>query len=132
MSANLIFIYVASGIGSCLGLILLLYNVVAAILFMREQTDGTSSGLAKATWALGLLALLFAGAPCLNMLLPIAAIVLARIERGRIYRDESSLAGATPVRMGNVNGWCAFFLGLLLYMGLIGAFMPGFGTPEGG
>jgi hypothetical protein len=74
---------------------------------------------------MGLVALLLAGVPCLNLILPIVAIIMARVERGRIYRDESSLAGATPVRMGSVNGGCAFLLAMLLYLGAIASVLPG-------
>ncbi len=125
MFGNLVFLYVTGGIGSCVGFILLLYNVVAALLFMREQTDGTSSGLAKAAWATGLLALFLWPMPCIGSVVAIAAIVLSRVERGRIYRDESSLAGATPVRMGSVNGGVALLIQILALIGLIAGMVTG-------
>lgn len=129
LMANLLFMYVSGGLGSCMGLILLLYNVVAALLFMREETEGNSSGLAKASWALGLLALFLWWLPCLGAVVSLVAIAVSRVERGRIYRDESSLAGATPVRMGSVNGSVALLLQILLFLGIIAGFLGG-GAPS--
>lgn len=112
-------VYATGGAGSCVGMLVLFYNLVAAILFLREETDGKSSGLAKAAWALGLLALLLWWLPCMGGLLAILAILVARFERGRIYRDDSSLAGATPVRMGSLDGFVALPLQLLSLLGLV-------------
>ncbi len=123
LSGNLVLLYLAGGVGSCLGMLLLLYNLVAAVLFLREETEGSSSGLAKAAWALGLVALFLWWAPCLGSMVALVAMVVARIERGRIYRDESSLAGATPVRMGNVNGGVALLLQLFVLLSALGSFL---------
>jgi hypothetical protein len=119
MSGNAILMYVSGGLGSCLGVVVLLYNLVTALLFLREETEGTSSGLAKAAWALGLLAMFVWWMPCVGGVVAIAAIVVARVERGRIYRDESSLAGATPVRMGSVDGTVALLLQCLVFIGAL-------------
>ena len=119
MSGNAILLWVSGGMGSCVGLVVLLYNLVTAVLFLREETEGTSSGLAKAAWALGLLALFLWWMPCVGGLLAVVAIVVARVERGRIYRDESSLAGATPVRMGSFDGAVAVLLQILMFVGML-------------
>lgn len=128
MSGNAILMYVSGGMGSCVGLVVLLYNLVTAVLFLREETEGTSSGLAKASWALGLAALFTWFLPCVGGLLAIAAIVVARVERGRIYRDESSLAGATPVRMGSVDGGVALLLQLLMFVGMLAGIIAAWRT----
>jgi len=112
-----LFLYVAAGLGSCVGLVLLMYNVVAAVLFMREEGDGVSSGLAKAAWATGVFALFTWAVPCVGLLVALTAVVLGRVERGRIYRDESSLAGATPVRMASVNGGVALAMQVFAFLG---------------
>ena len=119
MSANLVLLYLAGGVGSCLGMLLLLYNLVAAVLFLREDTEESSSGLAKAAWGLGLLAVFLWWTPCFGSLLAIVAMILARVERGRIFRDEAPLAGATPVRMGNVDGGITLLLQFLLFVGIV-------------
>ena len=130
LTANLIFLYVSAGIGSCLSMILLLYNVVAGVLFLREDTgDERAGGLAKAAWALGLVALLAWPLPCVGSLLAISAMVISRVERGRIYRDESSLAGATPVRMGSVNGGVALMIQFFAMAGLLVGVLTGAGGP---
>jgi len=128
MSGNLILVYVTGGIGSCVGMLVLVYNLVAAILFLREETDGRSSGLAKAAWALGLFALFLWWMPCLGAMVAMLAIVVARVERGRIYRDESSLAGATPVRMGSVDGGVALLLQLLSFLGIVAGVLAASGA----
>ncbi len=129
-SANLVFLYVGAGLGSCLGFALLLYNLVAGVLFMREETEGSSSGMAKVAWALGIVALLAWPAPCIGALIAIAAMVISRVERGRIYRDESSLAGATPVRMGSVNGSIALLIQVLVLSSVVASFLMGTGAVE--
>jgi hypothetical protein len=113
------------GVASCVGLLALFYNVVALIMFMREDSEGSASMLAKASWAVGLLSLMFAGLPCFGLFLPLVAIIMSRLERGRIYRDESPLAGATPVRMGSVNGGIAVLIVAIMSTGLIAALAMG-------
>lgn len=119
MSGNLVLLYLTGGVGSCLGMILLLYNLVAAVLFLREDTEEGSSGMAKAAWAVGLMSLFLWWMPCVGAVVALVAIVLARIERGRIFRDEAPLAGATPVRMGNVDGGIALLLQFLMFVGFV-------------
>jgi len=118
-SANLGFMYGAGGVGSCLVALLLLYNLVVAVMFLREETDGVSSNMAKAAWAVGVLAVLGWWFPCVGAVLAIVAIMLAQIERGRIYRDESSFAGSTPIRMGRIDGIVVLIVQLILMGGMI-------------
>jgi len=117
--ANWMFFSLTASISSCIGMLLVGYNLIALIMFMREESEGTSSGLAKAAWGVGLMAVFFSMTPCLGVFLPLVAIILARVERGRIYRDESPLAGATPVRMGSVNGGVAMLMWVLGSAGLL-------------
>lgn len=107
-SANaFFFLYVGAFFGSCMGLFLLLYNVVGLVGFLREDNVEPASALAKAAWAVGLLSGLLG--PC-AWVGAVLALILARVERGRIYAETSSLSGATPCRMATVNG------GLILAM----------------
>jgi len=124
-SASFGFMYGAGGIGSCLVALLLLYNLVVAVMFLREETDGASSPMAKATWAVGVLAVLGWWFPCVGAILAIAAIVLAQIERGRIYRDESSFAGSTPIRMGRIDGIVVLIVQLILIGGIVATVLRG-------
>ena len=112
-------------LASCVGTLMVVYNLIAVVMFMREESEGTASGLAKGAWAVGMAALLFSGVPCFGLFLPLVAIILARVERGRIYREESALAGATPVRMGSLNGGIAFLIFLISSVGLITAMLTG-------
>lgn len=128
LAPNMMFFSVTLGISSCVGMILLAYNLIALVMFMREETEGSASGMAKAAWGLGILSLFFSAAPCLGVFLPLVAIIVSRVERGRIYRDESPLAGATPVRMGSVNGSCAMLIWLITSVGLVGSFTMGGGA----
>ena len=118
MEANsFFFMYVAGTLGSCVGALLFLYNVVGLVSFMREDTGGESASmLAKAAWAIGFLSGLLG--PCM-WFGAVIALILARVERGRIYAEKSPLAGATPCRMASVNGglmlviWVVFTAGAL-------------------
>jgi len=105
-----LYLSITSGVGTCIGALLLAYNVIALVMFMREDSEGSASGMAKAAWGLGVVSVFTAGMPCIGMLMPFLPIILARVEKGRIYRDESPLAGATPVRLAGINGWIAFML----------------------
>jgi len=123
--ANLVFLYLTGGIGSCVGIVVILYNLIAAALYLREETEGRSSGLAITSWAIGMLAMLVWWLPCVGGLAGLLAVLVSRYERGRIYRDESSLAGATPVRMGYVNGGMAVILHVLMFAGVLGSWLLG-------
>jgi hypothetical protein len=101
-------------IGSAMGVVVVLYNLVAVALYLREETEGRSSALALTAWAIGVLALLLWWMPCVGGIAALLAMTVSRIERGRIYRDEAPLAGATPVRMANTDGSTA----LLLHTGI--------------
>lgn len=104
--------YLGMGVGNCIIFLLALYNLVALIGVMRSSDeDGSASGLAKGAWGMGCLsAMFFPCAPLLSLL----AVVMSRIEIGRVYRDESTLASATPARMGSVNGGIAFVVWALV------------------
>ena len=116
---NWLYMAISGGMATCLGALLLAYNVIALVMFMREDSDEAASGMAKAAWGLGLLSVFTAGLPCIGSLIPFVPILLARVEKGRIYRDESPLAGATPVRLAGINGWMALILSALFLLGTV-------------
>lgn len=113
-SPSYFIMYLFSGVGQCVLFLLALYNLVALISVMRSEGDG-ASGLAKGAWGMGCLAAIFY--PCAP-LLSLIAVVMSRVEIGRVYRDESPLASATPARMGSVNGGIAFLAWMLLILGV--------------
>ena len=123
--ANLGFLYLTGGIGSCVGVVVVLYNLIAAALYMREETEGRSSALAITSWAIGMLAMFVWWLPCVGGIAGLLAMIVSRYERGRIYRDESGLAGATPVRMGYVNGGMALILHFALWIALFASWALG-------
>ncbi len=105
-----------AGIGNCILLLLALYNLVAFIGVMRAETEESASGLAKGAWGMGCLAAMFY--PCAP-LFSLVAFIMSRIEIGRVYRDESPLASATPARMGSINAGLAFIVWLLMMFGMV-------------
>lgn len=125
-SVNLVFLYFTAGMGSCVSLLVALYNLIAVALYLREDTEGHSSGLALAAWTFGVLAALIWWMPCVGGLAAMLSMLIARMERGRIYRDEAPIAGATPVRMANGNGNIALVLHSILMFSLIASWL--FGT----
>src|SRR5687767_4152456 len=94
--SNPVFLYFTGGIGSCVGFLVVLYNLMAIVLYQREDTEGRSSALALTAWGIGMLSVLLWWMPCVGGLAALLAMTISRIERGRIYRDEAPLAGATP------------------------------------
>lgn len=109
-------LYLFAGVGNCVILMLALYNLVALIGVMRSGDEVGASGLAKGAWGIGCLsAVIFPCAPLLSLI----AIVLSRVEIGRVYRDESPLSSATPARMGSVNGGIALLVWFLVVVGAL-------------
>lgn len=114
-SPSYFILYLFAGVGNCVLFLLAIYNLVALIGVMRADTEQGASGLAKGAWGMGCLsALIYPCAPLFSLV----AVVMSRIEIGRVYRDESPLASATPARMGSVNAGVAFLAWLLLILGL--------------
>lgn len=99
------------------GIVVLLgiYNVIAGILFLRESIDGNASVIAKSAWALSGLALTTWCIPCVGTGAALVAMILARLERNRIYESKAPLASATPVRMARINGGWSLFLQMVGY-----------------
>lgn len=120
MTGSQFVVSVVGAAGSCFGLLLLLYNVLSFALFLRESTEGSSSGLARASWAAGILALFLWWLPCGGALIALVAIGTSRMERGRIFRDESPLAGVTPIRLGSMNGVLVLGLQTVLILATLG------------
>lgn len=115
-SPSYFILYLFSGVGQCVLFLLALYNLFALIGVMRAETEEGASGLAKGAWGMGCLsAILYPCAPLFSLI----AVIMSRIEIGRVYRDESPLASATPARMGSVNAGVAFLAWLLLALGLV-------------
>lgn len=108
------------GVGNCIILLLALYNLIALIGVMRSKDEGGASAIAKGAWGVGCLsAVIFPCAPLLSLV----AIIMSRIEIGRVYRDESPLASATPARMGSVNGGVALLVWFLTLLGVLVSFL---------
>jgi hypothetical protein len=104
-------LYAGTSVGSCAMMLLVLANIVVLVQFMREKSDETASGMAKASWAIGFSAMFFG--PC-GFFPALVAIILSRVETGRIYRGESELRSATPARWGSINGGVIMFLQFLV------------------
>lgn len=120
---SLFFIYVAGTLGSCIGILLFLYNVVGVVSFLREDTGGESASmLSKGAWAIGFLSLLLGPCAWFGALL---ALILARVERGRIYAEKSPLAGATPCRMASVNGGLVLVIWAIFTAGILASWLAG-------
>jgi len=116
------------GFNLCVLSVLVLYNIVALIGFMREKTDESASGLAKGAWVVGLLSL-FMG-PC-GWFFGLLAMILANVERRRMYQEKSPLASATPVRMGSVNGSATLFLTIIALIGGLASYFAGAASAAG-
>ena len=115
-------LYAASGFGSCIWFLLMFYNLISLIQFMRSDTDGeTASGLSKAAWAVGFLSFLLG--PCM-WFGAVIALIMSKVERGRIYTEVSSFASSTPCTMGSINGGVTLVMYAVFLVGaLAGAFL---------
>ena len=92
--------FIGLGGASCLGMLLTVYNLFVLIGVFRAKDEEAASGMAKAAWALSLAAW-FLG-PC-GLFVAFIAWVIARLEGNKIWREESPISSATPVRMATVN-----------------------------
>lgn len=97
----------------CLFSVMFLYNLYAGAQFRREEHEDKPSRLSMAAWGVGLLAYVM---PCCPGVLPVTAMIMAAVERRRIYQGRSALASSTPARLGNINGVMAL-VGHALMMG---------------
>ena len=102
---------IGAGFTGCFGFLLLAYNGLALFQQLREPGDETASGLAKGAWALSILSM-FLG-PC-ALFGAVLAIILASVERRRIYAEKSTLVSTRPCRMASLNGWVLMLLSLFL------------------
>jgi hypothetical protein len=121
-AANEFFLlWVSSGMGSCIWMILVFYNLISLVGFMRSDTGGESaSGLSKAAWAIGFFSFMLGPCACLGA---IGALVMAKVERERIYAETSTVASSTPCSMASINGGVTLILcGLFLAGGLTALF----------
>ncbi len=120
-SSALFLTYVSLFMGSCMWFILVFYNLAGLFSYSREDTDGESaSAMAKMAWAIGFLSFLLGPCAFLGALL---AIVLSRVETGRMYSEKSSLAGATPCRMASVNGGVNLLMWVIFTAGIVAGLM---------
>ena len=114
-------LYASSGFGSCIWFLLMFYNLIALIQYMRSDTDGeTASGLSKAAWAVGFFSFLLG--PCM-WFGAVIALIMARVERGRIYDERSSFASGTPATMGSINGGVTLLMYVIFLAGVLSSFV---------
>jgi hypothetical protein len=123
VSASQFLVSVVGTLGSCVGLLLLLYNVMSFALFLREATEGRSSGLARAAWGAGIAAVFLWWMPCVGAAIALGALIASRIERGRIFHGGGAIAGVTPIRLANLNAILVLGLQLLLLVATALAFV---------
>lgn len=115
-ASGLVALYVSATLGSCLWFIMLAYNVGALFSFIRNKGDDKPSGLSMAAWAVGFLSFLLG--PC-AWFGAILAMVLANVERRRIFQDKSTFASATPCRHASVNSGFTLLMWVLITGGLV-------------
>ncbi len=113
------FIPLIAGLGSttCILSVLVLYNLVALVQRLRDKSDEQAGGLAKGAWGLSVVSL-FLSLGC-GWLTAIIALIMARIERGRAYRGESSMGSLPAVRIASLNSVFALILSAVLATALL-------------
>ncbi len=112
-------LYAALGFGSCVWFLLMFYNLISLVGYMRTDTDGeTASGLSKAAWAIGFFSFLLG--PCM-WFGSFVALLMARVERGRIYAESSSFASSTPCNMASINGGVTLLMYAIFAVGALSA-----------
>ena len=114
-------IWLTIGATSCFGLLLLVYNVFGVVSLIRDKRDERpASPMSLAAWGVSL-ASLFLG-PC--ALIPaLLALVLARVESGRIFAEQSSMRSTGPVHMANVNAAIAIVLAVVYSLMVLFSFL---------
>lgn len=115
-ASGFVALYVSATLGSCLWFIMLMYNIGALFSFLRNKSDEKPSGLSMAAWAVGFLS--FVLGPC-AWLGALVAMILANVERRRIFQDKSTFASATPCRHASVNSAFTMLTWLLITAGLV-------------
>jgi hypothetical protein len=119
-AASLLPLYLGLGSTFCIGSIVVLYNLVVLVGQIRAKYDEPISGLAKAAWAISAISLLLG--PCL-VIGAVIGWILSGIEKGRIYRGESTLASLKSASMATVNSIVGIVIFLLLGVAALISFL---------
>lgn len=93
----------------CVGALLLIYNLVAVVKYLREDSEESASGLAWAAFVLGLLSI----TPACGCFLAAIPWGIASYERSRIYKGDASLRGAGLTRAGGLTAVIILVMGIL-------------------
>jgi hypothetical protein len=108
--------YMMYGVGGssflCLRAVVLMYDLWALFKYTRDPAPEKASSLAWAAYGTALLSLLCG---CWVAWLP---LILASVERGRVYNDKSPLKSLKLVSPASMTGGVVLVLDLLLYVGL--------------
>lgn len=107
---NLVGMGIGFGTLSCFAVLIWLYNLYVAVSMMRDAEAEPASGLAKAAWAVSLVAWLLP--PCW-FVLGLAGVIMGRIVTGQVYREEASIASNTPAGMASLNFGLLFVVYIL-------------------
>lgn len=121
MEPQSICMYAGGGIGACLTAVLLLSNAMSAFRYFTREGDEPASPMSLAAWALSLAWLILG--PC-GFLTSVIALVLARIERAKVFRQEASPWTMLPCSTATTNSIMSLAImalfataGVLAYMG---------------
>lgn len=122
--STLLYSIVGGSVG-CFGFALLIYNAIALFKYFREESTEKASGMAFAAYALGIVSIFCGG--CFMAWIP---LVLANIERKRIYREESSLRSTGLVRAATLTSGVVVVVSVVgILAGILMQLTAGAGAP---
>lgn len=114
-------LWLSIGATSCFAILLLGYNLSGVVSLVRDKRDERpASPMSLVAWGLSI-ASLFLG-PC-GFLTALIALLLARIESGRIFAEQSSMRSTGPVHMANVNAAMAIVLLVVAMMAFVFSYL---------
>ena len=91
---------IVGGIGGCFSLILVAYNLIVLIGFLRESAKDKPSTISIVAWVVSLVSVSLG--PC-GFVVGLVSFFVARYEQGRIYNEESTVRSTTPCEIASMN-----------------------------
>jgi hypothetical protein len=120
MGTGSICMYIGTGVGSCLTVLMLISNIVAAVRYLTSEGTEPASPASLAAWGVSV-ASFFLG-PC-GFLTALIAVVLARVERAKVFREEASAWSLMPCSMANTNSFAFVVVTVIIWVGIIAGFV---------
>jgi hypothetical protein len=113
--------WLGAGLGACVLVVMAIINGMGVVRYLRRTGDDAATALSLGGWVMSVVGL-FLG-PC-ALLTAVAALIIARLETGRVQREEASAWTLIPCQMMRINGLLTLFFVGIQIVAVALAFIP--------